>query len=43
MVPVADTPPGGPDITRGAVMAVGTVIVPVAPTGLDLNRMRACY
>ena len=34
------TLPRDPGIIRSAVMAVSTVIVLVAPTGLDLNRMR---
>lgn len=36
---IVDTPPGDLGIIRSAVMAVDTVIVPVAPTGLDLNRI----
>lgn len=36
---IVDTPPGDLGIIRSAVMAVETVIVPVAPTGLDLNRI----
>jgi chromosome partitioning protein len=40
---IVDTPPGDLGIIRSAVMAVDTVIVPVAPTGLDLNRMRPTF
>lgn len=40
---VIDTPPGDLGIIRSAVMAVDLVIVPVAPTGLDLNRMRPTF
>lgn len=36
---IVDTPPGDSAIIRSAVMAVDTVIVPAAPTGLDLNRL----
>lgn len=36
---VIDTPPGDLGIVRSAVMASDTVLVPVAPTGLDLNRI----
>lgn len=36
---VIDTPPSREDIIRSAVMAVDTVIVPAAPTGLDVNRI----
>lgn len=40
---IVDTPPGDLGIIRSAVMAVDTVLVPVAPTGLDLNRMRPTF
>ena len=40
---VVDTPPGDLGIIGAAVMAVDTVLVPVAPTGLDLNRMRPTF
>jgi chromosome partitioning protein len=40
---IIDTPPGDLGIIRSAVMAVDTVLVPVAPTGLDLNRMRPTF
>ncbi len=40
---VVDTPPGDLGIIRSAVMAVEVVLVPVAPTGLDLNRMRPTF
>jgi chromosome partitioning protein len=40
---VVDTPPGDLGIIRSSVLAVQTVIVPVAPTGLDLNRMRPTF
>lgn len=40
---VIDTPPGDLGIIRSAVLAVQTAIVPVAPTGLDLNRMRPTF
>ena len=40
---VVDTPPGDLKIIAGAVKAVNTVLVPVAPTGLDLNRMRPTF
>lgn len=40
---VVDTPPGDPGIIRSAIMASGTVLVPVSPTGLDLNRIRPTF
>lgn len=40
---VIDTPPGDLGIIRSAVLAVQTAIVPVAPTGLDLNRMKPTF
>jgi hypothetical protein len=40
---IACTPPGDLGIIQGAVLAVGTVIVPVVPIGLDLDWMRAGY
>lgn len=36
---VIDTPPGDLAIIRSAVLAVDTAIVPVSPTGIDLNRL----
>lgn len=36
---VVDTPPGDVAVIRSAVVAVDMVVVPVAPTGLDVNRM----
>lgn len=40
---VVDTPPGDLGIIRSAVMAVDLVLVPIAPTGLDLNRMQPTF
>jgi chromosome partitioning protein len=40
---IIDTPPGDLAIIRSAVMAVTIALVPVAPTGLDLNRMRPTF
>ena|ERR1700733_12061047 len=40
---VIDTPPGDLALIRAAVMAVDTVIVPAAPTGLDLNRLMPTF
>lgn len=40
---VVDTPPGDTGVIRSAVMAVDVVIVPVAPTGLDLNRIMPTF
>jgi len=40
---VVDTPPGDLGIIRSAVMAVDLVIVPVAPTGLDINRIMPTF
>lgn len=40
---VLDTPPGDTAVIRSAVMAVDLVIVPVAPTGLDLNRIMPTF
>lgn len=40
---VLDTPPGDTAVIRSAVMAAEMVIVPVAPTGLDLNRVMPTF
>ncbi len=40
---IVDTPPGDLGVIRSAVMAVDMVIVPVAPTGLDVDRMRPTW
>lgn len=36
---IIDTPPGNVPIIKSAVMAADLVIVPIAPTGLDVNRL----
>jgi chromosome partitioning protein len=40
---VVDTPPGDFAIIRSAILASETVLVPVSPTGLDLNRIRPTF
>jgi len=40
---VLDTPPGDTGVIRSAVMCADLVIVPVAPTGLDLNRIMPTF
>src|SRR5215831_14966389 len=40
---VIDTPPGDTGVIRSAVMAADLVLVPVAPTGLDLNRIMPTF
>lgn len=40
---VIDTPPGDPGIIRSAILAAELAVVPVAPTGLDLNRLRPTF
>jgi chromosome partitioning protein len=40
---VIDGPPGDLAAIRAAIMAVSVVIVPVSPTGLDLNRLRPTF
>jgi chromosome partitioning protein len=40
---VIDTPPGDVGIIRSAILAVDLAVVPVSPTGLDLNRMRPTF
>lgn len=40
---VIDTPPGDTTIIRSAVIAAEVTLVPVTPTGLDLNRMRPSF
>lgn len=40
---VLDTPPGDLGIIRSAIMAASVAVVPVAPTGLDLNRLRPTF
>jgi len=40
---VVDTPPGDLGIIRSAILASSVVLVPVSPTGLDLNRIRPTF
>jgi chromosome partitioning protein len=40
---VIDGPPGDLAAIRSAILAVSLVIVPVSPTGLDLNRLRPTF
>jgi chromosome partitioning protein len=40
---IVDTPPGDMGIIRSAILAAATVLVPVSPTGLDLNRIRPTF
>jgi chromosome partitioning protein len=40
---IVDTPPGEMGIIRSAILAAETVVVPVSPTGLDLNRIRPTF
>ncbi len=40
---ITDTPPGDLGIIRSAILASATVLVPVSPTGLDLNRIRPTF
>jgi chromosome partitioning protein len=40
---VVDTPPGDLGIIRSAILASSIVLVPVSPTGLDLNRIRPTF
>jgi chromosome partitioning protein len=40
---VVDTPPGDLGIIRSAILASDVVLVPVSPTGLDLNRIRPTF
>jgi chromosome partitioning protein len=40
---VIDTPPGDLGIIRAGVMAAEIVVVPAAPTGLDLNRLMPTF
>jgi chromosome partitioning protein len=40
---IVDTPPGDLGIIRSAILAADTVLVPVSPTGLDLNRIRPTF
>lgn len=40
---VIDTPPGDTAIIRGAIIAAELAIVPVSPSGLDLNRVRPTF
>ena len=40
---VIDTPPGEMAITRSAILAVPLVLVPVSPTGLDIDRLRPTW
>lgn len=40
---VCDSPPGDHGIIRSAIMAADVALVPVAPTGLDLSRLRPTF
>ena len=40
---VVDTPPGDLGIIRSAILAASIVLVPVSPSGLDLNRIRPTF
>jgi chromosome partitioning protein len=40
---VVDTPPGDLGIIRSAILASDIVLVPVSPTGLDLNRISPTF
>lgn len=40
---IIDTPPGNVPIIKSAVLAVDLALVPVAPTGLDVNRLRPTW
>jgi chromosome partitioning protein len=40
---IVDTPPGDLGIIRSAILASATIVVPVSPTGLDLNRIRPTF
>jgi chromosome partitioning protein len=40
---VIDTPPGRLDIVRSAVMAADVVLVPCAPSGVDVNRLAPTF
>src|SRR5215831_16060913 len=40
---IVDTPPGDVGLIRAGVMAVDIVLVPAAPTGLDLNRLMPTF
>jgi chromosome partitioning protein len=40
---VVDTPPGDFGIIRSAILACATVLIPVSPTGLDLNRIQPTF
>jgi chromosome partitioning protein len=40
---ILDTPPGDFGIIRSAILASAIVLVPVSPTGLDLNRIRPTF
>ena len=40
---VIDTPPGEMSITRSAILSVPLVLVPLSPTGLDIDRLRPTW
>jgi chromosome partitioning protein len=40
---VVDTPPGDLGIIRSAILASRIILVPVSPSGLDLNRIRPTF
>jgi chromosome partitioning protein len=38
-----DTPPGDLGIIRSAILASAIILVPVSPSGLDLNRIKPTF
>jgi chromosome partitioning protein len=40
---IVDTPPGDLGIIRSAILASEIILVPVSPSGLDLNRIRPTF
>jgi chromosome partitioning protein len=40
---ILDAPPGAAAIIRSVILSAGIIIVPVAPTGLDLDRLRPTF
>lgn len=40
---IVDTPPGDLGVIRSAILASAIILVPVSPTGLDLNRIKPTF
>jgi chromosome partitioning protein len=42
-VVIVDTPPNDREVLRTAAFVADRVVVPVAPTGVDVNRLKSVF